>query len=176
MVSRVARPAPPGASVSPAGNNGNAYTLAVGELEQDDGASIIWLIGEAYRVSRRLTEEVVREHGITATQLGILKRIQFFPGMSRAELARQAFISSQAAQVALATLEEKGLVSARTTDHSRAIRTQLTPKGKRVLKACSKDTEPILEKLASTLEPDERKTLISLLARCVESYGVKPHP
>lgn len=145
-------------------------------MEQNDGASIIWLIGEAYRLSRRLTEEVVREHGITATQLAILKRIQFYPGMSRAELARQAFISSQAAQVALATLEEKGLVSARPTDNSRAIRTQLTPKGKRILKACSKDTKPILEKLAANLDPDERKTLISLLTRSVAGYGVKPHP
>jgi DNA-binding MarR family transcriptional regulator len=144
--------------------------------EQNDGATIVWLIGEAYRLSRRWTEEVVREQGITATQLGILKRLEFFPGISRAELARQTFISSQAAQVALAKLEAKELVTGRPTRNSRAVRTQLTAKGKRVLKKCSVATEPVLEKMVAPLEPDDRKQLIELLRRCVEGYGVPLRP
>jgi DNA-binding MarR family transcriptional regulator len=144
--------------------------------EQEDGASIVWLVGEAYRLSRRWTEEVVREQGITATQLGILKRLDFFPGISRAELARQTFISSQAAQVALATLENKGLVSGRPTRNSRAVRTQLTPKGRRLLNQCSVATEPILEKVVAPLDPAERKELIDLLRRLVEGYGVTVRP
>lgn len=142
----------------------------------EDGATIVWLVGEAFRLSRRWTEEVVRDEGITATQLSILKRIEFFPGISRAELARQAFISSQAAQVALSTLEEKGLVTGRPTRNRRAVRTQLTAKGKRVLKRCSTATEPILEKVVAPLEPSERKHLIELLRRLVEGYGVPMRP
>jgi DNA-binding MarR family transcriptional regulator len=144
--------------------------------EHEDGATIVWLIGEAFRLSRRWTEEVVREHGITATQLSILKRLDFFPGISRAELARQTFISSQAAQVALSTLEQKGLVAGRPTRNSRAVRTQLTAKGRRVLAQCSSDTEPVLEKVVAPFEPAERKELISLLRRMVEGYGVPIRP
>ena len=144
--------------------------------EQEDGATIVWLVGEAFRLSRRWTEEVVREQGITATQLSILKRLEFFPGISRAELARQTFISAQSAQVALSTLEEKGLVTSRPTKNSRAVRTHLTAKGKRVLKQCSANTEPVLEKVVAPLEPAERTELISLLRRMVEGYGVPVRP
>jgi MarR family transcriptional regulator, lower aerobic nicotinate degradation pathway regulator len=150
--------------------------ILVSEEEHDDGAAVVWLVGEAFRLSRRWIEEVVREEGITATQLSILKRIEFFPGISRAELARQTFISSQAAQVALSTLEDKGLVAARPTRNRRAVRTQLTAKGKRVLKRCSMRTEPILEKVVAPLDSSERKELIELLRRLVEGYGVPVRP
>ena len=157
-------------------NNTYAKIVAMGVEEQEDGATIVWLVGEAFRLSRRWIEEVVRELGITATQLSILKRLDFFPGISRAELARQTFISSQAAQVALATLEKKGLVSGRPTRNSRAVRTQLTAKGKRLLIQCSEATGPALEKVVAPLEPADRKELIGLLRRLVEGYGVPVRP
>ena len=65
-------------------DNTYAKLVAMGVEEQEDGATIVWLVGEAFRLSRRWIEEVVRELGITATQLSILKRLDFFPGISRA--------------------------------------------------------------------------------------------
>ena len=108
--------------------------------------------------------------------LSILKRIDFFPGVSRSELARQTFISSQAAQVALSTLEEKGLVTGRLTRNSRAVRTEVTGKGRRLLKQSSVNMEPVLEKVVAPLKPAECKELIDLLRRLVESYGVPVRP
>lgn len=110
----------------------------------------------------------MREEEITATQLSVPKRLDFFPGISRAELSRQTFISSQAAQVALSTPENKGLVVAHPTRNRRAVRTQLTAKGKRVRKRCRVRTEPVLEKVVAPLDGSERKALIELLRQLVE--------
>jgi DNA-binding MarR family transcriptional regulator len=147
----------------------------VSKPDQEDGARIVWLIGEVYRLSRRWTEEVVRKEGITATQLSILKRIEFFPDMSRAELARASFITSQAAQVAITTLEERGLVTARPAKNSRAVRSQLTAKGRKVLKACHDATEPVLERLVAPLGNKDRKPLINLLTTILEEHGLSPY-
>jgi hypothetical protein len=99
--------------------------------EMTDAEEIVWLLGEAFRRSRQLVDQVVRDAGITATQLGILKRIEHTPGISRVELARQNFISPQAAQVHLTTLESKGLVARRARSRGkRSVGTHLTAKGR----------------------------------------------
>lgn len=140
-----------------------------------DAEEIVWLLSEAFRRSRQLVDQVVRDTGITATQLGILKRIEYTPGISRVELARQNFISPQAAQVHLATLETKGLVARRTRGRDkRAVGTHLTAKGRRVLQACRVATEPVLEKFVVRLVPEERRELRELLLQCLD--GVPDWP
>jgi DNA-binding MarR family transcriptional regulator len=129
---------------------------------------VVWVLGEAYRRSRQLIEQVVRDQGITATQLSILKRLQYVPGISRVEMARQTFISPQAAQVALTTLEDKGLVARRSKNGSnRAVGTHLTAKGRRVLATCHEATEPIIENFVAPLDPEDRRVLIESLTRCL---------
>jgi DNA-binding MarR family transcriptional regulator len=136
--------------------------------EMSEADELVWVLGEAYRRSRQLVEQVVRDHGITATQLSILKRLEYVPGISRVEMARQTFISPQAAQVALTTLENKGLVARRSKNgNSRAVGTHLTAKGRRVLEACHEATEPAIEKFAAALDGKDRRALIELLTRCL---------
>jgi DNA-binding MarR family transcriptional regulator len=136
--------------------------------EMSEADELVWVLGEAYRRSRQLVEQVVRDHGITATQLSILKRLEYVPGISRVEMARQTFISPQAAQVALTTLENKGLVARRSKNgNSRAVGTHLTAKGRRVLEACHEATEPAIEKFVAALDGKDRRALIELLTRCL---------
>src|SRR6516162_255203 len=143
--------------------------------EMTDAEEIVWLLSEAFRRSRQQVDQVVRDTGITATQLGILKRIEHMPVISRIELARQNFISPQAAQVHLATLETKGLVARRARGGGkRAVGTHLTAKGRRVLKACRVATEPVLEKFVVRLLPEERRELRELLLQCLD--GVPDWP
>jgi DNA-binding MarR family transcriptional regulator len=137
--------------------------------ELSDAAEVVWLVGEVFRRSRQLVEQIVRDEGITAAQFGILKRIEHSPGMSRVEMARQNFISPQAAQIALSTLESKGLVTRRAKGAgNRAIGTHLTAKGRRVLEACHVGTEPVLEKVVTHLDLEERHLLIELLRGCLD--------
>jgi DNA-binding MarR family transcriptional regulator len=127
------------------------------------------LVGEAYRRTRQPIEQRVREHGITFAQDGILRRLADRPGLSRAEVARLNFISPQAAQVALATLEGKGLVRRRSrSDSNRVVGAVLTKKGARVLETCRHATATIGEDFFAPLSAKERETLIGLLRRCVQ--------
>src|SRR5262245_35924406 len=137
-----------------------------------DAAELMSLIGEAYRRTRQPVEQRVREYGITFAQHGILRRLADRPGLSRAELARLNFISPQAAQVALATLERKGLVRRRSrSDSNRVVGAVLTKKGERVLDASRHAAIPIGADFIAPLTQKERETLIDLLRKCVLKAG-----
>jgi DNA-binding MarR family transcriptional regulator len=129
-------------------------------------SELVGLIGEAFRYSRRAIEQVVRTYGITAAQLGILWCIERQAGLSGAEIARQNFISPQAAHTALTTLETKGLI-VRETDDDHMVRSHLTRKGKSVLGSCRRELRKLGPALADHMTVDERRTLMSLLRRYV---------
>lgn len=133
-------------------------------------AEAVRLIGEAFRRSRQLVEQVVRDYGITAAQYGILIRLEQAPGMSRVDVARQNFISPQAAQVAITTLERKGLVSSRSLGNgNRAMGTYLTAEGTRVVEACRVANVPALEQFIAPLSAKELDLFIGLLRRCTDA-------
>jgi DNA-binding MarR family transcriptional regulator len=143
--------------------------------QRTDAEEVVWLIGEAFRRSRRMIEQIVRAEGITEAQFGILKRLEYSPGMSRTEMARQNFISPQAAQVALTTLATKGLVTRQSrASNSRAVGAYLTAKGRRVLEACRVATEPVIEKFVTHLDSVERRQLGELLRRCLDGSAGWP--
>lgn len=126
------------------------------------------MIGEAFRYSRQALEQVVRSYGITLAQLGILHRVVQQPGLSGADVARQIFITPQAAHVALTTLESKGLIGrASVQDTGRAVRSVLTAAGQRVVDACRADTQEAADELAASLTADERQVLLDLLQRYI---------
>jgi DNA-binding MarR family transcriptional regulator len=137
-------------------------------LRPTDASELVALIGESFRQTRRSIEQVVRDYGITATQFGILRRIEDDPGMSRMEIARENFISSQAAQVALTTLEAKGLVARQPrSDSYRVVGAALTEQGEEVVRACRAATTPVADDFVAPLLPAELRTVIECLQRCV---------
>jgi DNA-binding MarR family transcriptional regulator len=137
-------------------------------VPETDASELVSLIGEAFRQTRRPVDQLVRHLGITATQFGILRRIGEKPGISGAEVARQNFISSQAAQIALATLESKGLIIRRPAADQRIAGATLTKKGEELLTACRSATMPMSEKFAAPLTSEERQVFIALLQRCLD--------
>ena len=123
---------------------------------------------QAFFYTRRSFDEALRAHGVSASQLGVLNRLAERPGLSGAELARQMFTTSQAAQLMLATLERKGLVE-RTRDpsHGRIVRSVLTEDGRRVVDVCRADTRQVEQQLVAVLDDDDREALVDLLMRYV---------
>lgn len=137
-----------------------------------DAAEVMDLVGKAFRQTRQPIEQLVRDYGITAAQYGILYQIAANPGISRAEVARQNFISPQAAQVALATLESKGLVARQSrSDSQRIVGAALTEEGERVFRACDARTAALAEDFVAPLRVVERHMLIDLLRRCIEQMA-----
>ncbi len=135
----------------------------------DTSDNLLWLLIRAHRHGRRWVDDAVREHGVTAAQVGLLNRLSEQPGLSGAELARSSLISPQAIQNALDTLERRGLVERRPDPtHGRILRSHLTEQGRRLAAASVSAAVRGEAELLAVLDPGERATLRRLLERLVE--------
>ena len=127
---------------------------------------VLWLLKRAFHYGHRAVNEAVRPHGVTPTQIGALNRLVQEPGLSGAELARRLLVTPQAAQLALASLEERGLVERRPDPHhGRIVRTYLTEQGQKVVALCMDEALRAEGDFLAVLDPAERKQLIDLLTR-----------
>ena len=126
----------------------------------------LWLLKRAFHFGHKAVNEAIRAFGVTPTQLGALNRLVQEPGLSGAELARRLLVTPQAAQLALAALEERGLVERRPdANHGRIVRTYLTDDGRRVVKQCMVRGLEAEDEFLAVLSPDERTVLVDLLTR-----------
>ncbi|HET6951686.1 MAG TPA: MarR family transcriptional regulator [Acidimicrobiales bacterium] len=134
--------------------------------------NILWLLKQAAYSGRRAVDDVVAEHGVTGTQLGILNRLADEPGLSGAELARRSLITSQAAQLALASLERRGLVERKPDPaHGRIVKSYLTDQGREVVEACLEAGFRAQGEFVSVLSPAEQRKLAEMLRRLVRGPG-----
>jgi DNA-binding MarR family transcriptional regulator len=142
----------------------------VDEPALNEGTQLLRLIGQAYRLSRRRMEQVVRGHGITLAQFGILYSLADEPGLSGIEVADRAFITPQAAHAAVTTLERKGLVErVEESAHRRMVRTALTDEGARVVTKCLAEIRDLGIEMGEGLTRDARRGLIRLLGEFIDS-------
>jgi DNA-binding MarR family transcriptional regulator len=126
----------------------------------------LWLLKRAFHYGHRAVNDAIRPYGVTPTQMGALNRLVQEPGLSGAELARRLLVTPQAAQLALAALEERGLVERRPdANHGRIVRTYLTGEGRDVVDACMVLGLRAEDQFLSVLSAEERKTLVELLGR-----------
>ena len=126
----------------------------------------LWLLKRAFHYGHRAVNDAIRPYGVTPTQMGALNRLVQEPGLSGAELARRLLVTPQAAQLALAALEERGLVERRPdANHGRIVRTYLTDEGRRVVDDCMVLGLRAEDQFLAVLTAEERKTLIDLLRR-----------
>jgi DNA-binding MarR family transcriptional regulator len=130
-----------------------------------------WLLKQAVIYTGRAVDAVVRDHGVSVAQWAVLRRLADYPGLSGAELARMMLVSPQAAQQALTTLDQMGLVERKPDPHhGRIIRAHLTDDGRRVAERCWTDALQIERDLLSTFTAAERKTFLDLLLRYVAQF------
>lgn len=133
------------------------------------------LIKQAFHFSRRAVDDAVRVHGVSAAQWGVLNRLSEEPGLSGADLARQMFITPQAAQLALTTLEHRGLVERRPDpSHGRILRCYLTAAGKRLADVCRADAHAVETELMAGYSTEERRLFTDFLLRYMHGVGESP--
>jgi len=126
----------------------------------------LWLLKRAFHYGHRAVNDAIRSFGVTPTQMGALNRLVQEPGLSGAELARRLLVTPQAAQLAIAALEERGLVERRAdANHGRIVRTYLTDEGRQVVRDCMVPALQAEDEFLSVLTTDERDTLVDLLRR-----------
>jgi DNA-binding MarR family transcriptional regulator len=130
---------------------------------------ILWLLKQAFHFSLTTVNEAISGHGVTTAQIGLMRQLANEPGLSGAELARRLLITPQAAQLALAALERRGLVERKQDpQHGRIMQAYLTDDGRAVTSAVLTDALAAHESVFGVLTSDEQQQLHDLLARVVE--------
>ncbi|OHV74354.1 MarR family transcriptional regulator [Pseudofrankia sp. BMG5.36] len=133
-------------------------------MDSDD--HITWLLKQASHYTRRAVNDAIRGYGVTSEQIGVLRRLAETPGLSGADLARRLLITPQASQLALATLERRGLIERKPDrNHGRILRAYLTEKGLSVTTDCVDEALKSEEKLLEVFDAAEQETLRELLRR-----------
>lgn len=130
---------------------------------------ILWLLKQAFYYSLTTINEAMSAHGVSTAQIGVLRQLANEPGLSGAELARRLLISPQGVQLALTSLERRGLVERKKDpQHGRILQAYLTGEGRSVAATVVGSALSAHEKVFGVLNAQEQETLRELLGRVVE--------
>ncbi|HEX5144653.1 MAG TPA: MarR family transcriptional regulator [Mycobacterium sp.] len=133
------------------------------------GKNTLWLLKQAFYFSLTTVNEAVKEHGVSISQIGVLRQLAGEPGLSAAELARRLLITPQGVQLALTALEKQGLIERKQDpQHGRILQVFLTEKGRGVASSAVSDAIEAHDAVFGVLSPAEQDQLRALLARVVE--------
>lgn len=129
----------------------------------------------AQQASRAAADEQLAALGLTAPQYLTLALIEENPGMSSAELARQAFVTPQTMNAIVLGLESRGLLSRSAHPvHGRILESRLTRSGRTLLERGRKVMVAVNERATAPLSAAELRTLRELLARCIDALERDP--
>ncbi len=138
--------------------------------DDDDGPTLLYLVGRVDRVVRRAIDHVARSHGLSVSQYTALSVLNRRSGLSNAQLARRSLVSPQSANEVLLALEKRGLVGRRAhPEHGRILQARVTAKGRRTLAACDAQVRAVEEQMVSGLSKRDQATLRRALLNCVHS-------
>jgi DNA-binding MarR family transcriptional regulator len=126
-----------------------------------------------YRLERRLRtrlDQATRAHGVTTTEYVTLSVLRNRDGMSNAQLARLAFVTRQAMNTIVSSLERRELIS-RTpaAENRRILRASVTPAGLAILGRCEASMDAIEADMLAGLSPPTTEVLRSALGACAQS-------
>jgi DNA-binding MarR family transcriptional regulator len=131
--------------------------------------NLLWLLKQAFYFSLTSVNDAISSHGVSTAQIGVLRQLSNEPGLSGAELARRLLISPQGVQLALTSLERRGLVERKQDpQHKRILQAYLTDEGRNVVATVLGDAVAAHEEVFGLLSFQEQETLRELLSRVVE--------
>ena len=116
-----------------------------------------------HEIRKRMDAEL-KEISLTVPQFTVLIRLEEFPGLSNADLARKSFVTPQTMNKIILTLERGGLIVRNNhLYHGKIQQAHLTEAGKIILKKAHKIVNNISESLFENLTDDEKVSLSSCL-------------
>lgn len=131
-----------------------------------------YLIGRLDRAIRREMTERLGRHGLTIPQYTVMSVLRNRPGLSNAQLARRSFVTPQAMNEVIASLEGAGLVK-RQVDHNhrRVLRASITAKGRRTFQRVDDEIAELEEQMLSGVSDTGRTQFIELALACLHGLG-----
>jgi DNA-binding MarR family transcriptional regulator len=131
--------------------------------------SVGYILKRAQSALHNALEKRLRTQGLSVSQYACLELLAHRPDLSQSELARGAFVTRQAMHQLAAGLQSAGLITSR--NDGRARRLQLTPVGKRKLRAASRAAAEVERKMLAALDEAKQSTLHDCLASCIDSLA-----
>lgn len=138
-------------------------------------ARISYLIKWVEKGVRSRLDTILQPMGVTTPEYTTLSVLRRRSGLSSAQLARRAFVSAQAMNQIVVSLERAGWIQ-RTPDpdNSRTLRAELTREGRTLLSACDKATAQVERTLLSRLTESEIESLRATLEICAGALTEAP--
>jgi MarR family 2-MHQ and catechol resistance regulon transcriptional repressor len=134
---------------------------------KSDIALTMWVkLARASAVFSHKTAEHIRGFGLTVGQFGVLEILNHKGPMMLGELCKKSLVSGGNMTVVVDNLERDGLVERKRSDEDRrAIRVQLTPKGKQLIESIFPDHATYVARLAGVMTEVEQLQLAALLKK-----------
>jgi DNA-binding MarR family transcriptional regulator len=135
--------------------------------EPASAPKLAYLIKRIEMVQRARMEEALRPLGVPLNQytaLSLLERRQ----LSSAQLARRHYVTPQAMNQLVATMERDGLIERRPDPHNRRVlRAALTDRGTEVLGSCHAAVEDLENEVLAAFAPAEAEQFRRSLGRAL---------
>ena len=126
-----------------------------------------YLLKTAQQRLRAAMDAALRDLGITTPQYAVLAFLEESPGLSSAQLARQAFVTPQTMNRIVANLQAGGLIERGPhPDVGRVLEARLSGRGRGLLAECHQRVQHVEALMMDDLTSGERRQLAELLHRC----------
>jgi DNA-binding MarR family transcriptional regulator len=133
-----------------------------------DRPQLTYLVGRLDRALRRRIGEAVRPFGLSVSQYTVLSVLCTRGQLSNAQLASRAFITPQAMNEVVQSLEAQKLVTRRPDpSHGRIVQLTLTARGMDTLRSCDGAVRALEKSMLADFSEEARESLRSSLALCV---------
>ncbi len=158
----------------------DASTHAVVELASDQ-PRLAYAVGRFHTVLRAEMSRRLAPEGLSVPEFTALSVLSVRGGLSNAELARRSFVTPQAMNQVLASLEEKELIArpapgGQSHGHHRARGAKLTAKGRRWVTRAQAIVDGIEDQAFATLGEDERHVLTGVLGAAAQRLAAGAGP
>jgi DNA-binding MarR family transcriptional regulator len=132
--------------------------------------SLGYLLKQASSSLHSALEAVLRPLGMSVTHYACLELLSQRPGLSNSELARGAFVSRQAMNVLVQSLERDGFVTRpAAAPVGKVLPIELTPLGRRSLAKATVAVRSIEDRMLAGLDPDSQNDARRILASMITS-------
>lgn len=131
-----------------------------------------YLVKQLQEALLRRLDDITRRFDLTTRQYTTLSVLARYPGISSAQLARLTFVSPQAANEMVGTLEGKGFLR-RSVDRSnrRRLEVKLTPAATRTLAKCDGLVDQLERELFRGVDAADRAHFHRMLDTCLQAIS-----
>ncbi|RAG83953.1 MarR family transcriptional regulator [Streptacidiphilus pinicola] len=125
-----------------------------------------WLVGRVAARGRSLVAEAIAGEGLKLQHHALLAAVADDGPLAQADLVRRLGFDAKDVVLMLNHLEGQGLLVREPDPRDRRKNAvTATPPGRRTLERCARLADEANERLLAPLDPEERRTLLALLAR-----------